>query len=159
VEILAEASVVVARPIDEVFDFAVALASQPLILRAAPPIPGVTGIELLDGAVLATGARRRVTLSDGSTLREEVIALDRPRRHAYRWIDPATSPLDWLVRSAQGDWRFSGDDARTRIDWTYTFVLTSPLAWPLATVVSWLFARWMQQSLDRIADAMPAARA
>jgi hypothetical protein len=159
VEILAEASVVVARAIDEVFDFAVAPASQPLVLRAAPPIPGVTGIEMLDGGVLETGARRRVTLSDGSTLREEVIALERPRRHAYRWVDPPASPLDWRVRAAQGDWQFSGDDARTRIDWTYTFTLTSPLAWPLASAVSWLFARWMQQSLDRIADAMSAPRA
>lgn len=157
-EVHAEASVVVHRPIDEVFDFAVAPESQPLLLRAAPPIPGVTGIEMLDGAVLETGARRRVLLSDGSTLREEVIALERPRRHAYRWLDPPASPLDWLVRAAIGDWVFSGDGARTRIEWTYSFTLTSPLAWPLATAVAWLFGRWMQQSLDRIPEAL-AARA
>ena len=155
-EVRAEASVVVTRPLGEVFDFAVAPESQPLLLRAAPPIPGVTGIEMLEGGVLETGARRRVRLSDGSTLREEVIALDRPRRHAYRWLDRPASPLDWLVRAAVGDWTFSGDEARTRVDWTYTFTLTSPLAWPLATAVAWLFQRWMQQSLERIAGAMPA---
>jgi len=158
VEVRTEASIVVHRPIAEVFDFAVAPESQPLLLQAAAPIPGVAGIDMLDGAVLETGARRRVRLSDGSTLREEVIALDRPRRHAYRWLDAPASPLDWLVRAAVGDWTFSGDGDRTRVDWTYTFTLTSPLAWPLATAVAWLFGRWMQQSLDRIPEAL-AARA
>jgi hypothetical protein len=159
VEVHAEASVVVPRPLGDVFDFAVAPESQPLLLQASPPIPGVTSIEMLDGAVLETGARRRVQLSDGSTLREEVIALDRPRRHAYRWLDRPAFPLDWLVRSAIGDWTFSGDESRTRVDWSYTFTLTSPLAWPLASAVAWLFQRWMQQSLERIASAMPPAAA
>ena len=63
------------------------------------------------------------------------------------------------MRSAIGDWTFSGDESRTRVDWSYTFTLTSPLAWPLASAVAWLFQRWMQQSLERIASAMPPAAA
>lgn len=153
-EIRTQASVVVDRPLEEVFDFAVAPESQPLLLCAAPPIPGVTGVEMLDGRTLETGAQRRVLLSDGSTLREEVVAFERPHRHRYRWLDPPAAPLHLLVSAAEGDWAFSGHGGRTRIDWTYTFTLTSPLAWPLASVVAWLFGRWMQQSLERVPKAM-----
>lgn len=156
-QVQTQASVVVERPVEAVFDFAVAPESQPLLLRAAPPIPGVTGIEMLDGRAPETGARRRVLLSDGSTLREEVVALERPHRHRYRWLDPPAAPLHLLVSAAEGDWVFSGHGERTRIDWTYTFTLTSPLLYPLALAVAWLFGRWMQQSLDRIPGELRAA--
>jgi Polyketide cyclase / dehydrase and lipid transport len=141
---------VVGAPTEKVFDFAVASESLPCILKGFGPIPGITSIEMLDGAALATGAKRRVRMSDGSDIFEEVTALDRPRRHSYRWLNAPAPPFSLLVRGAEADWIFTASAQGTRIEWTYRFELTSPLAAPLAAVVMMPFKRWMRRGLERI---------
>jgi len=150
VQLEVHASRVIGAPTEKVFDFAVASENLPRILKVFGPIPGITSIEMLDGATLATGARRRVRMSDGSEIFEEVTALDRPRRHSYRWLNAPAPPFSLLVRRGEADWIFTASAQGTRIEWTYRFELTSPLAAPLAAVVMMLFKRWMQRGLERI---------
>jgi hypothetical protein len=150
VKLKVHASHVVGAPTEKVFDFAVASENLPRILRGLGPIPGITSIEMLDGAALAPGARRRVRMSDGSDILEEVTALDRPRRHSYRWLNAPAAPFSLLVRRAEADWIFTASAQGTRIEWTYRFELTSPLAAPLAALVMILFKRWMRRGLERI---------
>jgi uncharacterized protein YndB with AHSA1/START domain len=153
-EIRVAAAVRVRRPLEEVYDFAVAEASFPRIVHALGPIPGIARVEMLDGRVLERGARRRVTMTDGSEVLEEILDAERPRRHRYRWLDPPAAPFNLLVRSGEGDWRFAAADGGTRVEWTYTFDLTTPLVYPLAAAVLTLFRRWMQRALDRIDTAI-----
>lgn len=144
------AAVAVERPPEEVFDFAVACESFPRILHRLGPIPAITHLEMLDGRPLETGARRRVELGDGSMLLELIVALERPTRHRYRWLGPPAAPFNLLVEVGEGDWIFSAHGTGTRIEWTYTFTLTTALVYPLAWLVLGLFRRWMQRGLDRI---------
>jgi hypothetical protein len=99
VKLEVSASRVIGAPTEKVFDFAVAAENLPRILVGFGPIPGIASIEMLDGAALATGAKRRVRMSDGSEIFEEVTALDRPRRHTYRFelTSPLAAPLAAVV--------------------------------------------------------------
>ena len=151
------ATVDVDRPRDEAFDFAVACETFPRVLRKLGLIPAIEHVEMVDGQPLATGGQRRVRLGDGSEIRELVVALDRPLRHRYRWLDLPAAPFNLLVSGAEADWTF--DDTRdggTRIAWTYAFTLTTPLVYPLARLVLGLFRSWMQRGLDRIAEQLRA---
>jgi uncharacterized protein YndB with AHSA1/START domain len=155
----ARATVHVPRPPEQVFDFAVANQNLSRMLQRKGPIPGVTGAELIaegesGGTELRAGARRRVSMTYGSTLIEEVIALDRPQRHEYRWAHPPPPPFSLLIRGGHATWTFVPDRGGTRVDWLYTFELASPLALPLAAVAVALFKSWMGDGLARLRAAL-----
>jgi hypothetical protein len=87
-------------------------------------------------------------------LDEEIVAFDRPHRHRYRWLNRPAPPFSYLVSGGEGDWTFTADGASTRIVWSYTFELTSPLVLPLMLPVRALFRRWMQRGLERIREEL-----
>jgi hypothetical protein len=158
-QLSARAEIEIARPCEATFDFAAANESFPRVLLPFGPLPGITGVEWLDGALEPKpGARRLIHLSDGTTIGEELLTYDRPTRHRYRWSNPPAGPLSWLVRSGEGDWSFAPVDGGTRIVWRYRFGLTSALAAPLAWPIVLLFQRWMQRGLTRIRDTLEAQR-
>jgi hypothetical protein len=140
----------IGAPPEKVFDFAVANENMPRIMQRFGPIPAVASVEVLDGAKLAAGVKRRVRMADQSEIIEEVLVLDRPRHHRYRWLTAPAPPFSLLVRSATGDWVFTASAKGTHLDVTYTFELTSPLAAPIAAAVLVLFKRWVQRGLSRI---------
>jgi hypothetical protein len=141
---------------ERAFDLAVADETFPRTLRGYGPIPGLARVETVGGAPVA-GATRRVSMTDDSVIVEELLEHERPRRHRYRWLEPPAPPFSLLVRSAEGDWKFSPAGAGTSIEWTYRFELTSPLVLPLAAPVVWLFRRWMERGLARLRDLAAAA--
>ena len=145
----AHASVEIPRPAAEVFDLTTSCEDLPRFMHAFGPIPGVARAEMVGGAAPKTGTERRVHMTDGSVVGEELLAYERPTRHRYRWLEPPAFPFSLLVRSGEGDWRFSPTNGGTRIEWDYRFELTSPLVWPLALPVTFLFRRWMRGALLR----------
>ncbi len=147
------ASIDIARPVEEVFDLATDLNRLPEYMTKVGPIPGVLGVEMVDGQTPRAGARRRVRMSDRSTIGEEVVSLDRPTRHGYRWLNPPALPFSLIVRGAEADWRFTPAGSGTRIDWTYRFTLSTFLVYPMAALIVALFRRWMTNALERIARA------
>ena len=118
------------------------------------PIPGVVAIEMRDAEALAAGVTRAITTSDGVTMDEKMLAFEPPVMQQYRWGGELKPPLSWLVRSGTGHWTFSEEAEGTRVHWSYTFELTSVLAWPLTMVLSVLFRRFMERCLDKLA-ALP----
>ncbi|MGB8332670.1 MAG: SRPBCC family protein [Polyangiales bacterium] len=144
------ASVLIPRPREEVFARATDSTNTPETLRPRGPFAGISKVEMLDGQALAKGARRRISMTDGTVLEEVILDYDPPVRHRYGWTGGAKPPFSFLVRSGTGCWDFSEVDGGTRIVWSYTFELTSPLAYPLAIPVVWLFKGWLQQGLDAI---------
>ncbi|MEM7135976.1 MAG: SRPBCC family protein [Myxococcota bacterium] len=146
------ASVFIPRPRHEVFVIATDSTNAARTLRARGPFAGVTRVELHEGHKHEAGARRRVMMTDDSVLEEVILEYDPPRRHRYGWEDGAKFPFSLLVRSGTGDWSFSDEKGGTRVVWTYTFGLTSPLAYPLAIPIAWLFKGWLQQGLDAVRD-------
>jgi hypothetical protein len=153
-QMICSATVEIARPVEEVFAFATGCDNFPAFLVKRGPIPGVVKVEMIGGAPLAAGATRQITLTDGSVLEEVVLALERPSLHRYRWQGGPRPPLSLLVHSGEGEWTFSARAQSTRIEWRYTFELTSPLAYPLALIVLPFLRRWMAGSLRRLRDAL-----
>ena len=105
---------------------------------------------MYEGQSLAKGSKRRIFMTDGAVLDEVILDYDPPVRHSYGWTGGVKPPFSLLVRSGGGNWDFTETEGGTRIVWTYTFNLTSPLAYPLAMPILWLFKSWLQQGLDAI---------
>lgn len=144
------ASVFVPRPREEVFPVATDSTNASRTLRSRGPFAGVTKVEMDEGQTLATGARRRIHMTDGTALEEVILDYDPPVRHRYGWRGGAKFPFSLLVRAGTGNWEFTEADGGTEIVWSYTFELTSPLAYPLAVPIVRLFRGWLQQGLEAV---------
>lgn len=139
------------RDANDVFDYATNLSAASDYFVGYGPVPAIRSMEMIDGAKPVVGESRRIMLADGNMLREEIVALDRPRRHAYR-VTGYASPFSMLVRRGHGDWSFVPTGDGVRVTWNYVYELTSPLAWPLAwPLVKWPMRGAMKRALDRIA--------
>ena len=158
-ELRTRAAVTIARPRPEVYDFAVANETLARVLVKLGPIPGIARAEFAGGgSSLAAGVQRRVAMTDGSVIEEEVLEAERPRVHRYRWLRGLRPPFSLMVRSGEACWTFTDAGGGTQIEWVYVFELRSPLVYPVAAPVIRLFRRWMQAGLDRIrAELSPAA--
>jgi hypothetical protein len=127
------------------FDRAVDAAFMPKIMLRFGPIPAIVAVEPIPG-----GTHRKVSMSDGSDIEEEVTVIERPQRYGYRWVTPPKPPFGWLVRGGEAEWTFTPAGQGTSISWSYRFTLTSPFAvaaaWPLIQV----FRGWMAQALTNL---------
>jgi uncharacterized protein YndB with AHSA1/START domain len=153
-KISTSASIVVPKPREEVFDFCCRNETFTRHLRARMPVAGVQGAEFFEGHSLKAGDHRRITLTDGSVLDEEILDYEPPALHRYRWSKGLKGPFALLVQSGTGTWDFSEVDGGTRIDWSYDFVLKTALAYPLAFPIMPLFRAWLKQSLQSIHDEL-----
>lgn len=155
-KLTARASVEIPKPVDQVFDFATSCEGFPRFIWAFGPIPGITRAEMVGGQAPKAGAERHIYTSDGNVVEEELLAYDRPSRHRYRWLKPPAFPFSLLVRTAEGDWRFTETSGGTRIDWDYSFELTSAFVLPFAPPFMFLFRRFMQRALLRARSVLAA---
>ena len=144
------ASVHIPRPREEVFAVATDSTNTPRTIRERGPFAGIEKIEMPEGQPLATGARRTIFMTDGTVLEEVVLDFDPPARHRYGWTGGAKFPMSLLVRSGTGNWDFIEVEGGTRVVWSYTFELTTRLAYPLAVPIINLFRGWLQQGLDAV---------
>ncbi len=153
----ARAHTEIRRPRPEVFDRLVAASSLPELCLPYGPIAGIVDARVEDDVPLATGVRRVVTMSDGAVLVEDILELERPQTHAYRWTGGLRPPSSLLVRSGEGRWTFTELPNGTGVEWTYRMELTTMLVYPVAVLVARLFDRWMQRALDRGRAALERA--
>jgi hypothetical protein len=154
VKLRARAEVHVPKPPEAVFDFATACETFPRILLPLGPVPGIAKAEMLGAGAPRAGARRRIGMTDGSTIDEEILAFDRPGLHRYRWLNRPAPPFSWLVRGGEAEWTFAPSQGGTRIVWTYAFELTTPLVAPLGAAVIAVFRRWMMRGLEGVRSAL-----
>ena len=138
------ARVVLDRSPEQAYDLANDESRFATFMKPRGPIPGVLRVEPEEGNV------RRVFLSDGSSLLEEVYHRDRPRQVGYRWASRPKPPFSWLIKAADARWTFTPKGAGTEIVWRYRFTLTSLFAVPVAAPVLRMFRGWMQAALNRM---------
>ena len=116
------------------------------------PIPGVARGEVVGGGPLAVGKTRRVHLTDGSMVEEDMLLFDRPRAFSYT-LRGIGKPFGLIVREGKANWMLTESSAGTHVHWQYSFELTSPMMWPLAgPILHLLFNGWMRRCLGRITE-------
>jgi carbon monoxide dehydrogenase subunit G len=140
-------SVVIQKPVEEVFDFATNLVNAPLLL------PGVIKTEMLTDGGIRTGARFRETRGIKGKERSaviEVVAHERPHLHA--------AGAAMMGMKAIYTFRFAADGSGTRVD--MDALITGNLLWKLFLG---LMSRMMEKSdgeyLTRLRDALEEPKA
>jgi carbon monoxide dehydrogenase subunit G len=135
-------SVVIQRPVEEVFDFATDLANASLFL------PGVTKTEMLTEGGMRPGARFRETRGIQGKERSAVIEItehERPRVHAAR--------AAMMGMAATYTFRFSPEGSATRVDLDAA-VTGNLLWWPFLGMLSRFMEKEDGAYLDRLKAAM-----
>ncbi|WP_411818703.1 SRPBCC family protein [Hyphococcus sp. DH-69] len=135
-----------------VFDTAVAFDARTLIQKTGI-MPGIVDVAGHDAPWANVGETRRHTLSDNSSVHEELISITPGRSFAYRLTD-FTGPLAPLVRGARADWHFTQiGQEKTKIEWTYAFTPTSAIAEPILWFIVKLFwPKYLKNALERVKE-------
>ncbi|MEQ1929403.1 MAG: SRPBCC family protein [Parvularculaceae bacterium] len=149
-------------PLSQVFEAACGF-DIPFIIRSRGIVPGVLKVEEHKGRWSAVGQKRLLTLTDGSSVREELTEYAPNVKYSYR-VSGFTGPFAALVSEGRGDWHFTMSSTnRTRIDWTYAFkpkgAASGPAVW---FIVKILWPGYMRAALERLkqdVEARPRAAA
>lgn len=149
-----DATTVVPRPAEEVFDAMLDVAALPRFFTGVPPfVPAVREAFVEGGGAVATGARRVLRLADGSTVIERVLACDRPTLHRYD-IAEMNALQRSLCTEMVSEWRFTDIGCATRVHWRYTLHPRGRALAPVAWLAAKLLRRAMQRCLDHLAAAL-----
>ena len=113
------------------------------------PLPAVTGVTDQVGGWDAVGQTRSVTLSDGSSAKEEMTGYKRPQYFSYT-VSGFTGVFRFLTTSANGEWWFEPvSKVETHIKWRYAYnsrnVVTIP---PLWFIVNVFWRGYMKKALS-----------
>lgn len=140
-------------PLSQTFDVAAGFDARKLI-RNHGPLPGIVNVEGHDAPWSAVGQRRKHTLSDNSSVNEELIEFTRDSTFAYK-VTHFTGVFAPLVSHARGEWHFTMTGAnKCQIDWTYFFFPNGPVAEPvLWFVVKTLWPGYLRAALTRVKAA------
>ncbi|GJL93218.1 SRPBCC family protein [Hyphococcus sp.] len=134
----------------DVFNVAATFDARALIQKCGP-LPGIVDVQGHDAPWAAVGDVRRHTLSDNSSVREELVAYTPGQTFAYM-LTEFTGPFAPLVKHARADWHFTqAGQTKTKIDWTYAFTPTSAAAEPILWFVVKLFwPGYLKAALARV---------
>ena len=140
-------------PLQRTFDIAAGFDATALIQKHGP-LPGIVKTEGHNAPWSAIGQERKHTLSDNSSVKEELVAFTHNHNFAYK-VSEFTGVFASLVREARGEWHFTTTGAeKTQIDWTYYFFPSGPIAEPLLWfVVKTLWPGYLRAALDRVKTA------
>lgn len=67
----------------------------------------------------ATGQTRTVRTTDGGSMRETLLAIERPRSFAYQ-LNGITGPMVAIAASVEGEWAFAPAGTGTEVTWSWT---------------------------------------
>ncbi len=143
-------SEIVNAPVLDVFNAAASIDARELIQQHGP-LPGIDHVDGHDAPWQAVGDVRRHSLSDNSSVREELIAFTPGETFGYR-LTEFTGAFAPLVKGARADWHFTALGAqRTKIDWAYAFTPTSMAAEPILWFIVKLFwPGYLKAALSRV---------
>lgn len=95
------------------------------------------------------GQSRRIVLSDGGAVTEELTRVDRPTVFAYR-LSEVKGPLKAFVSTIAGEWRFEAAGTGTRITWTWVLEPASSVSRYALPVLARLWRGYARQALEEV---------
>ncbi len=137
-------------PARDVFDAAASIEARALIQKHGP-LPGVVETKGHNAPWSSVGDVRLHTLSDKSSVREELVSFTAGQTFAYK-LTEFTGPFAPLVKFARADWHFTqAGQSKTKIDWTYAFTPTSAASEPVLWFIVKLFwPGYLKAALARV---------
>jgi carbon monoxide dehydrogenase subunit G len=139
-EVSTSAVIEIERPREELFARLNDADELPNFILPKGPIPGIKKAYVVGGGELKKGAIRRLVMTDGVPLDEEFLEFEPPRKVHYA-LKGFRGPLSLIAKQCEGQWVFSPLGNGTRISWSFTAHLTSPLAAPAAIPVIKVFMK------------------
>ena len=106
-------------PLEHAFDAVLHCSLPDIFTNRAGAIPPIREVRHRDGGWGTPGQARTIVLADGSSMVEELMTVERPRRFSYR-ISGIKGMLKPLVAHAEGVWTFESVGECTRITWQWT---------------------------------------
>ncbi|HEY9906169.1 MAG TPA: SRPBCC family protein [Thermosynechococcaceae cyanobacterium] len=116
-------------PIEQVFDCSIDCQNLPKFFTGYEAIPAILSATTTDRLPLHEGSTRIVQNSDGSSITERIVSLQRPTLQAYKLLHGFKPPFAWLVRSASGQWLYQAIGSKTHITWQFEFEMQHFLAY------------------------------
>jgi hypothetical protein len=113
------------------------------------PLPAVLDVHNQTGPWDAVGQTRQLMLSDGGSVIEHLVHVDKPESFIYELSD-FQKLFGKLVAGARAEWEYSSEGTGTRIRWKYTFMPYPQGRIPVALIVKLFWAPYMKRVLPGI---------
>lgn len=151
-EIAATESLDIAAPRARVYALAAGGEQAPAIFRKTGLLPGVASIEGHRAPWGVAGEQRRLTLTDGGTLTEDLIFAEPGARFVYR-ASRFSGVFGRLATQARGEFRFEDTSEGTRATWVYVFTPASASARVFVRFIARrLWPGYMRSALSRLKE-------
>jgi hypothetical protein len=151
--VVVERSRAIPVSVEDAFGGTLPIPLPTIFSRRYGPIPPIKQVGEQTGAWDAPGQTRKVMLSGGGSMREELTRLDPPRSFSYTLTD-IKGPLGPLVSCVEGEWLFARKGTETEVTWRWTIHPKFQLAAPLIPVFGRLWQGYARQALDELAKQL-----
>jgi hypothetical protein len=113
------------------------------------PLPAVIEVRNQTGGWDAAGQTRQLMLSDGGSVIEHLVQVERPHTFRYELSD-FQKLFGKLVSGARAEWEYSAEGEGCRIRWTYTFMPYPRAGVLVALIVRLFWGPYMKRVLPGI---------
>ena len=106
-------------PLEHAFDVVLHCSLPDVFANRHHAIPPIREVRDQDGSWGIPGDTRTIVLTDGGSMVEELMTVERPRRFSYK-IREIKGLMKPIVAHAEGVWTFERIGDGTRITWQWT---------------------------------------
>jgi hypothetical protein len=131
------------------FDAVLPLSLPVLFSRRYAALPAIREVREQAGDWADVGQTRTIVLADRSTMRETLVAVERPQSFGYR-IDQLHGPMRPLASSIDGLWTFEKAGTGVRITWSWTVHPSTAATALLMPAFGRMWQGYARQALEQL---------
>jgi hypothetical protein len=134
---------------EELFRDMVPMPLPTLFKRWYGPIPPIKEVRDQTGDWDTVGQSRRIFLTGGGSMREQLTSYDAPTSFGYT-LSEIKGPMAPLVGGVDGLWSFETVNDQTKVTWRWTIRPRSALTAPILPIFGKLWKGYASQSLAEL---------
>lgn len=147
---------VIPAPVATVFEAALSLPLPQLYRRRYGPMPPIVEVRDQVGAWETPGQTRVFVTADGGSMREEMLALERPHHFTNR-LTVLKGPFKPVVATVEETWSFRAQGDATEATWEWNLHPRSAVSAVVVPVVARLWRGYAREVLAQLAEEVAAA--